>query len=153
MPETRPLRLVFVCTGNICRSPMAAAFAWDYATLRQRPVEVQSASAMGLDGHKADATAVKVMEEVGLDISDHESQPLTAELVEWADYVLVAEVQHASRARELTEKAEGKVLLLGSFIGQIEIPDPLGSWRWRYRRIRDDIRRAVETFIDQVPAR
>ena len=73
MSEPRPHRLLFVCTANICRSPMAEGLARDYARRRQWPVEVRSGGVMGLIGKPAASNAVAVMREIGIDISNHQS--------------------------------------------------------------------------------
>ncbi|MCB9758250.1 MAG: low molecular weight phosphotyrosine protein phosphatase [Alphaproteobacteria bacterium] len=146
-----PLHLLMVCTGNICRSPMAERLAQDYARRRGRAIEVASGSVMGLDGHPAHKHAVAVLKELGLDLSDHRSQPITRALIDEADYVLVMEYAHAAALRERFPHADERILLLGHFGGRDEIADPLGSWRRRYRISRDEIKRCVEAFIDQLP--
>ncbi|MCB9741881.1 MAG: low molecular weight phosphotyrosine protein phosphatase [Alphaproteobacteria bacterium] len=147
-----PTRLLMVCTGNICRSPMAEGLARHYAAQRGRALEVASASVLGLDGQPAHKLAVKVMKELGIDISAHRAQPVTPELVEEADYILVMELAHAAELRDRYPEADDRILLLGTFGGKMELEDPIHGWRWRFRRSRDDIRRCVESFIDQLPA-
>jgi protein-tyrosine phosphatase len=145
------LHMLFVCSGNLCRSPMAEGFARSYAAERGRDVEVRSASSLGFDGEPAEPNSVAVMREAGIDISQHRARPLTVELLEWADQVLVMDISHAQRVRDLLPSAEEKTLLLGTLIGQLEIPDPMGSWKGRFRKTRDEIQRAVEAHIDRLP--
>ena len=147
----RPYRLLFVCTGNVCRSPMAAAFATEYAKTRQWPVTVLSASVIGLNGALAAKNAIRAMREIDIDISDHRSTPLDRELVDWADYILVMELGHQISIHKTYSGTDGKVLMLGAFGGLVEVRDPLGSWRWRFRRSRNDIMRCVRGFMDQLP--
>lgn len=151
MAETHPLRLLFVCTGNICRSPMAEHLAWAYARERGMAIEVASASAMGLDGHPAHPNVVKVMAEVGIDASGHRSRPMTPDLLRWADWVLVMELSHARACRDMEPACDERVLLLGSLCGQLEITDPLGGWKGRFRRTRDELRDCVQRFMDRLP--
>ena len=151
MPEERALRLLFICTGNICRSPMAEHLARAYASERGQALEARSASAMGLTDHPAHPTAVKVMAEIGIDLSEHRSQPLTPELARWADWILVMELQHSRVVRDLAPEREDRILLLASFCGQLEIQDPLGGWKGRFRKSRDELRRCVEAFLDRLP--
>lgn len=151
MFERRPHRLLFVCTGNLCRSPMAAGFAKAYADARGIPVEVRSAGLAGFEGRPAEATAVRVMNEADIDITDHRSTGLPEELVKWADYILVMELGQASEVRRRYPEADARVMLLGNFGGTFEIPDPMGGWRWRFRRVRAQIKTSVEGFLDQLP--
>lgn len=148
-----PHRLLFVCTANICRSPMAAGIARLYADTRGWEIEILSAGTQAISGSPAAPNAVKAVREVGGDIQNHLSQPITDELVAWADRILVMEMRHAISIRERFPVADEKVQMLGTFGGLVEIDDPYGSWIFTYRRRRDDIRRCVETFMDRLPPR
>ncbi|MFT5686022.1 MAG: protein-tyrosine-phosphatase [Myxococcota bacterium] len=153
MDETRPYHLLFVCTANICRSPMAEGLALEYAQQRGWSVECQSGGIMGLIDKDAASNAVRALREINIDISDHKSQGITPELVEWADHILVMELRHAIKLRERHDNLGTKVLQLGSFGGLVEVDDPVGGWRWRFRRSRDDIQRCVQAFMDNLPPR
>lgn len=149
-----PHRLLFVCTANICRSPMAEGFARAYGEERGWAIESQSCGVNALPDNAAAPRSVRAMAEVGIDIRAHRSRPIAEELVAWADYVLVMEIRHATRVRERWPEADGKVMLLGNFGGVLEIDDPYGSWfMGRYRRSRDEIQRCARQFIDRLPVR
>ncbi len=151
MTQDRPLRLLFVCTGNICRSPMAEYLARDYADERGWDIEVRSASLMGLKGNPAHPNAVKVCAELDLDLSPHKATPLDAEILEWADWVLVMELAHSRGARDMLPAMDERILLLGSFCGKLEIDDPIGGWKRRFRKSRDEISECVQNFMDRLP--
>jgi hypothetical protein len=63
------------------------------------------------------------------------------------------EMRHALFVRERFPAADEKIQMLGTFGGLMEVADPYGSWIFRYRSSRDDIRRCVETLIDRMPPR
>lgn len=153
MEQARPYHLLFVCTANICRSPMAEGLARAYARQRGWAVECQSGGIMGLVDKSAAKNAVRVLNEIDIDISQHRSSGVSAEMVEWADHILVMEIRHAIKLRERHDNLGTKVLQLGSFGGMVEVDDPVGGWRWRFRRSRDDIKRCVEAFMDNLPPR
>ncbi|TNE87725.1 MAG: low molecular weight phosphotyrosine protein phosphatase [Deltaproteobacteria bacterium] len=142
--------LLFVCTGNICRSPMAEGIARDAGSRMGLDLEVKSASALGLDGDPADRKAIAVCAELGIDIAEHEAQPVTAELMEWADQVLVMEMRHAMDLRFRFPEHDEKIVLLGPFGGKMEIADPIGGWKFTFRRIRDQLRAAVDGYLRQL---
>lgn len=149
-----PYHLLFVCSGNICRSPMAEVLAQHYAAQRGRPIEARSAGTLGIEGRAAAPNAIAVCREIGLDLSDHRSQGVRPSLLDQADYVLVMEHHHARFLRERwPEKVADNLLMLGNFGGMLEIPDPIGSFKYKFRRSRDDIRQSVELFIDRLPPR
>ncbi len=132
---------------------MAEALARSYAAQRGWAVECSSAGLLGLTGRPAEANAIRAMSEVGIDITSHQAKGLSPELVDWADFILGMELHHTTEVRRRFPEAEDRVMLLGSFGGIFEIPDPMGGWRWRFRRSRDEIRGCVERFLDQLPPR
>ncbi len=145
--------LLFVCTGNTCRSPMAAAVARDAVARRGwRHVAVQSAVLSALTGSPAAENAVRVAGERGLDLTGHGAQPLTPELVDWADLVLgmspshligIADMGGAEKAALLTDFVDGPGL------GRA-IEDPIGGDADTYRRTLAQVTEAVEGILERL---
>ena len=137
-----------VCTGNINRSPMAAAWVDVMAMQHAVEVEIRSAGTLGLVGRGCPKQLVAVAREVGIDLTGHRSQGLSSELVAWADDILVMEPAHAEHLAEHYSGHEAQVVQLGLLIGHAEVADPHGSWfKGPFRRMRDDVRRAVERYV------
>lgn len=139
-----------VCSGNICRSPIAEALAPVVGDRMGVDVRARSAGTLGLVDRPADPKSVAVCREIGLDLRAHRSQALSQELVAWADRILVMELTHAGHVREFFPDAADKVLQLGPFAGLAEIPDPIGGWTFQFRRCRDQIERGLEGFFRRV---
>lgn len=153
MMVVAPHRLLFVCTANICRSPMAEALAGLAAERRGWRVEARSCGVEAREGLPAAPNSVKVVREVGGDLTAHRSQPMSEELVAWADRILCMELRHTQAARAMFPLAEGKLQLLGTFGGTVEIDDPYGSWIFTYRRTRDLLMNCIEGLYDTLPPR
>ncbi len=132
---------------------MAEALSVLAAEHRGWALEAQSAGVAALTGEPAAPNSVRAIREVGGDISGHIAQPLTDELVAWADRVVVMEIRHATDVRERFPAADQKIQLLGHFGGVMEVSDPYGSWIFTYRRSRELIRRCVEGLLDSMPPR
>ena len=141
------MKLLFVCTGNICRSPLAEGIAPLIAKQFHLVVEAKSAGTLGLSNIAADPHSVAVCKEVGVDISKHLSQGLSEELINWADYILVMERRHAEKVRGQFPQSLDKVLELGSFGSMSAIPDPIGGWKFKFRRTRKQITKCLEGFF------
>lgn len=132
---------------------MAEELARLYAEQRGWWVEARSAGTHAREGDPAAPNSDRVIREVGGDLSRHRSQPVTAELVDWADRILVMELRHAQVVRSTFPASDTKLQMLGTFGGMMEIGDPYGSWIFRFRSSRDELRRCVEGLLDRMPAR
>ncbi len=130
---------------------MAEGMAKTYALERGWPMEVRSGGVLGIINRPADPLAVRVMSEIGIDISSHRSQGIDDDLVEWADHILVMELNHTIQLRERHPELADKALMLGTFGGMMQVQDPIGGWRWKFRKCRDGLLRCVQGFMDQLP--
>src|SRR6266545_3376723 len=121
--------VLFVCTGNICRSPLAASLLERALKERGLEVAVTSAGTGAWDGAPASEGAYLVGLERGLDLSGHRARLLTRELVEQADLILTMARHHRARVDELG--GEGRVFVLGEYAGRegndAEVSDPFGG--------------------------
>ena len=125
------MNILLVCSGNTCRSPLAAAILAD--KLKQLPefadASVQSAGVAAWDGTPASEGSYLVALERGLDLSSHRARMLTADQVRDADLILTMSDAHARRVAELG--GEQKVYTLPDYAGdpdgRRDIPDPMGG--------------------------
>ncbi len=134
MNKNDEFKILLVCTGNTCRSPMAEGM------LRQllgeekiEGIEVSSAGTGGLTGYPATPFAIEAAKTRGLDISGHSSLKLTQQMLEQADLVLAMSQEHLESIRRLSKKSLGKCYLLKLFPeknrkdGDFDIRDPVGG--------------------------
>ena len=141
--------IVFVCTGNVCRSPMA-----EYL-LRAHPElgpgwDVCSAGLAAVFGIPASREAVDVMREKGINITAHSSRPLSNELVAAAELVVVMTADHKRMMDLLYPEAMDKVRLVKSFDPDAtgkDLRDPIGMSHDVYRAIRNEIEQALPGLL------
>ncbi len=151
--------ILFVCTGNVCRSPMAEGL-FRHAVKGRGDFQILSAGVGAVDGQAPSPYAVEALRELGLDISRQRSRALTPELVQQADYIFGMTRGHVDAIDLLYPQAAEKTFLLREFDETLDfyekdIPDPIGGPYEVYLLSRDQIEQGIVTmlrFIDQTSA-
>lgn len=149
------MRILFVCTGNTCRSALADALARKVIVERGlSDVEVQSAGTSAWDGAPASDGALLVGMERGLDLSQHRAQTLTRELVRDADLILAMGPHHLERIEALG--GGGKSYLVTDFASRgasaRPVNDPIGGELEVYRATADELEDEVRRVVDRITA-
>lgn len=148
----RETRLLYVCTGNTCRSPMAEVLT--RARARHRGLSrlrVRSAGTMAYDGSPASAGARTAVGERGLDLDRHAARLLGNDELEWADLVLVMSPSHLE-AVEALSRGRCYAEVITAFAGDLSggVRDPFGGGDDRYRDTCAQIERLVEAVLDRL---
>jgi L-threonylcarbamoyladenylate synthase len=148
--------ILFVCTGNTCRSPMAEGLFRSLLSdrlkcredeLPSRGFQVGSAGVAALPGAPASPNTLEVLDQAGIDLTGHASQPVTEQLVAWADLVLTMTSRHLSAVVGAFPDSSSKVQLL---CPEGDVADPFGGDLRDYQECGEQIRLCLEYWLDQV---
>jgi protein-tyrosine-phosphatase len=147
------VKVLIVCTGNTCRSPLAAALLTHILARREaRDVLVSSAGTGAWQGAPASEGAYLVGLEHGLDLSAHRARQLTGQLVADADLILTMSRSHRQRAIDMG--AGDRVHVLGEYSGlpgtDAEVPDPYGGELAEYRATYERLERLLAAVADRL---
>ncbi|MDD5018330.1 MAG: low molecular weight protein arginine phosphatase [Eubacteriales bacterium] len=155
------MNVLFVCTGNTCRSPMAEGVADDAAdrSTRLKDYTFESAGTFACEGSPASEEAIEVMREIGLDIEKHKSRQFGKELAEWADVILAMEAKHIEEMEAMAPDEEHKMHTLLGYAAGIDgypgesgydITDPYKEPIEEYRIARDQIISAIDKALHRL---
>ncbi len=153
------MKLLFVCTGNSCRSVMAEGLLKQLLKERGRnDVQVLSAGTNALNGIPPTLETIQVMKARGVDVSRHTGQQLTPELVQHADAIFCMEQFHRDLVEGMDEASRGKLFLLKEFNAprppqDPDIPDPIGRPVEVYESCVETIREAVQRVVQWLEKR
>lgn len=134
------MTILFVCTANVCRSPVAEGYLKSLVAAEGLDIRVESAGISALIGYHAFECSVEVARIHGFDITDHLARQLTPDMVQSADQILCMETWQASRVMDMDPTQPQKAALLGRFHPKghplFQIGDPL----------RFDVPEMLQTF-------
>lgn len=149
------MNILLVCTGNTCRSAMAGGlFEKALDDDGDGSIKVDTAGINVYVPTPASENAVKIMEEMGVDISDHMSKQVTKEDIENADLVLVMTPSHRNTLIDLYPQYSNKIYTLPEYAygTDEEISDPFGGDEEEYRECAAQLKSAVEAVYAKVKA-
>lgn len=141
-------RLLVVCTGNICRSPLAEVlFARE---LRGSGLTVESAGIAALVGHRADGFALEVAADHGLDLSAHRARQLDWPMLASADLVLTLDQDHQRWITQKFPEFRGKTHKLGRWQNNRDIADPYRQPKHAFEVAYEEIERDVGAWLTKL---
>lgn len=144
--------ILFVCTANICRSPVGEAILRD--RLQKRGLQQWTTSSAGtwaLVGREAAYYSIRLMAEKGFDLEAHRARMLDEALLKQADLVLCMEPGHMEAIKAEFTAYSNKVYLLSEMIGRVHrIPDPFGKPIEEYQAMIAELTELIDSGLDRI---
>ena len=161
IPTDRPMRIDFVCLGNICRSPMAEVVLRQHAAARGLAERILTGS-WGIGdwhvGQGADERTVAALQRAGYDGSMHRARQIDASSAAEADLLVALDAGHVTALRALRPEAADRIVLLRAFDpevageGEPDVPDPYWSGPEEFDHVLAMISRSVDGLLDALQA-
>jgi protein-tyrosine phosphatase len=146
-----PKSILVLCEGNHCRSPIAEGLL---KTWLAPGIQVESAGLGAQDGYAPHPEAIRLMADLGIDITRYRSRRMTPAMALAADLVLVMEEEQKTKCETLLPSLRGRVFLLGCWLppGQQDIPDPIYQSREAFAQVFETILRSATAWRERLKA-
>ncbi|OHE72738.1 MAG: hypothetical protein A2007_06335 [Verrucomicrobia bacterium GWC2_42_7] len=147
--------VTFICTANVCRSPMAEGLL--HHALQDIPelfgkIKVVSAGISASNGDPASINSIQAMKKIGIDISGHKSKPLTQHMVDSSFAIFCMTLQHQAMLKVLFENLPKHTYLMREFLPHKdaikEIADPFGQALGSYENTRDNMKEVMSNIME-----
>lgn len=138
--------ILVVCVGNICRSPTAEYLLKKRLSEAGSSATVRSAGLSALVDKGVEANAMALLQEHGVDASEHKARQVNSAMLAEADLVLAMEEGHIRALHQISPTARGKCFLLGKWLNDREIPDPYRQSRAMFESVYDLIDESTEQW-------
>ena len=142
------MNILFVCTGNTCRSPMAAAIMEKIAIENDLDVLIESAGIFATIGLSASEEAIKAVDKLGIDLTFHQTKPITEELIEKSDIILTMTEAHKELLKPLAGSSVYTLKEYGGLAG--DISDPYGGDEEDYDETAKEIYDALVDVAERI---
>jgi protein-tyrosine phosphatase len=148
--EKETPHLLFVCSGNICRSPLAEVMAKAALSAEGIVAVVESCGTSALTGQRAEAGARDAAEALGLVLDAHRAQPVTRELVTNATLVVCVTDRHRDHVRQFFPRERAKIVSFDELTGLGDIADPYGGDDEDYRALREQLASGMPAIVARI---
>lgn len=138
--------ILIICTANICRSPLAQVILADLLPNKQVLSAGVLVEDLALNKQGAANYCVSLAKRNGFDLSQHQAKPISKELIENADLILVMNHEQLEVVSKLASGARAKTLLFGQWIGQGDILDPYGQDMLSFERCYKTLKKAAHSW-------
>lgn len=140
--------ILFICTGNTCRSPMAEGIFNAEAEKEGIPFRASSAGTYAYNNLPVSENSEKAMREIGLDISKHKSRQITRTMLSQADLILTMTEEHTEFLNTVASEHSKKIMTVAKYIDlDISVEDPYGNNLDEYIRCRNQLQKIIKLII------
>lgn len=143
--------VLFICSANICRSPMAEGLFQIKVRGHPGPWRIESAGVWGMDGSPAADNTLRVLFKRGIDLSNHLARQVTPEMAGQFNLILTMERGHKEALNAAMPQLSGRVFMLSEMAGKsYDIPDPIGSGVAEFEDTARELERIFERGWDRI---
>lgn len=147
-------KIMFICTGNICRSAMADALMKKMAKDKNKEIDVYSCGIFAQDGDMPTYNAVEAMKEYNVELKNHRATNIRNSKIEDMDIILCATVSHKNNVISMYPELTNKIYTIKEYAGfdknDLDIPDPWGYDIETYRFCASTINKCLERIINKI---